>query len=331
MAALKYDIRPFQPGDEEGILATFNVVFGENDPAFVARTRAEWDWAFARNPAGQRIWVAECEGMIAAQCAALPYRVHVDGKDTSFTQGVDSMVHPEHRKGLRRPGLYVETAYPFFRQFGGHGADLLHYGWPVEPAWRIGRTFLGYEIVRTQIVHVREVEPGASALPPGIERMTRFDSGVGALYLRCRENWGASVIRDAVYLDWRFVERPGVRYHLLGARGADGVLRGYAVYRRAERPFPGAGLLMDWLVPDGDVEVGELLREAVLAQARADGARVVVAVFPEWTPWNARFQEWGFRLHTTQYLLIGIVQDPRYDTWWLRENWWVQLAELDVV
>jgi len=76
MAAAKYDIRPFRPGDEEGILATFNAVFGENDPSFVPRTRAEWDWAFARNPAGRRIWVAECEGVIAAQCAALPYRVY---------------------------------------------------------------------------------------------------------------------------------------------------------------------------------------------------------------------------------------------------------------
>jgi hypothetical protein len=331
MAAPKYDIRPFRPGDEEGILATFNAVFGENDPAFVPRTRAEWDWAFARNPAGQRIWVAECEGKIAAQCAALPYRVLLDGKEASFTQGVDSMVHPEHRRGLRRPGLYVETAYPFFRQFGGHGADLLHYGWPVEPAWRIGRTFLGYEIVRTQIVHARDVEPGEHALPPEVEQLEHFGEDVRALYLRCQVQWGASVIRDERYLDWRFLARPGVRYHVFAVRGADRALRGYAVYRRAERPFPGGGLIMDWLVPEDEPEVGELLREAVLAQARTDRAQAVLAVFPEWTPWNQRFQEWGFRLHTTPYLLIGIVQDPRYDTWWLRENWWVQLAELDVV
>jgi len=330
MAAPKYDIRPFRPGDEERILATFNLVFGENDPAFVPRTRAEWDWAFARNPAGQRIWVAECEGVIAAQCAALPYRVFIDGREASFTQGVDSMVHPEHRKGLRRPGLYVETAYPFFRQFGGFGADVLHYGWPVEPAWRIGRTFLGYEIVRTQIVHVRDVEPG-HASPREVVPLERFGDDARALYQRCRTGWGASVIRDAAYLNWRFLERPGVRYQVLGVRAADGSLRGCAVYRRAERPFPASGLVMDWLVPDDEPEVGEALREAVLARAHADGARAVLAVFPEWTPWNERFQEWGFRLHTTQYLLIGIVQDPRYDTWWLRENWWYQLAELDVV
>jgi hypothetical protein len=331
MPAPKYDIRPFRSGDEDKILATFNAVFGENDPAFVPRTRAEWDWAFARNPAGQRIWVAECEGVIAAQCAALPYRVRVDGRETSFTQGVDSMTHPEHRKGLRRPGLYVETAYPFFRQFGGHGADLLHYGWPVEAAWRIGRTFLGYEIVRTQVVHALEVADGAREVPRGVERLKRFEPAVEALYLRCARAWGASTIRDARYLNWRFRERPGVDYHVFAARDGRGDLAGYAVYRRAERPFPGGALIMDWLVPEDEPELGAALSEACLAQARADGARALIAVFPEWTRWYERFQEWGFRLHTTQYLLIGIVQDPRYDTWWLREHWWVQLAELDVV
>ena len=331
MAAPKYDIRPFRPGDEEGILATFNAVFGENDPAFVPRTRAEWDWAFARNPAGQRIWVAECEGVIAAQCAALPYRVMLDGREASFTHGVDSMVHPEHRKGLRRPGLYVETAYPFFRQFGGYGSDLLHYGWPVEPAWRIGRTFLGYEIVRTQLVHALEPGDGPRDVPRGVERIERFGPTVEALYRRCSRSWGASVIRDERYLNWRFFERPNARYVGFAVRGSDGSLRGYAVYRRADRPFPGGGLILDWLVPEDELEVGVLLREALRVQARLDGAHALLAVFPEWTPWNLRFQEWGFRVHSSPYLLIGIIQDPRYDTWWLRENWWVQLAELDTV
>jgi hypothetical protein len=95
--------------------------------------------------------------------------------------------------------------------------------------------------------------------------------------------------------------------------------------------MPGAGLFMDWLVPEDDAEAGALLCDAVLAEARADGARAALGVFPEWSAWNERFQEWGFRVHTSDYLLIGIVQDPRYDTWWLRQNWWVQLAELDVV
>ena len=143
-----YDIRPYRPGDEHGILETFNVVFGEGDADFEPRTLAEWEWAFVRNPAGRRLWVAEHEGAIVAQCAALPYRVRIDGRESSITQGVDSMVHPDHRRGLRRPGLFVATAKPFFAEFRGPAKDVLHYGWPVEPAWRIGEslfTLRGHE------------------------------------------------------------------------------------------------------------------------------------------------------------------------------------------
>ncbi len=326
-----YDIRPYRPGDEHGILETFNVVFGEGDPDFRPRSMEEWRWAFEANPAGRRIWVAEHEGKIVAQCAALPFRVHVDGRRSSITQGVDSMVHPEHRRGLRRPGLFVATAKPFFREFRGPDKDVLHYGWPVEPAWRIGKTFLGYQIVRTQTVLFRTPPPGPTELPEGVERLSRFDDDVEALYDRCAADWGLSVVRDATYLNWRFVEHPRFRYRILGVRAADGALRAYAVFRKADTPRPESGLIMDWLVRPDDVEAGELLRDALLAQARADGAAHTIGVFPDWSPWFDRFQTWSWDVYGSDYLLIGIVQRPRHDTWWLRENWWYQLAELDAI
>lgn len=220
----KYEIRPFREGDEGSLIECFNAVFGENDENFQARVRSEWDWAFVKNPAGRRIWVAEHEGQVVAQCAALPYRVHIDGREHSFTQGVDSMVHPDHRRGLRRPGLFVATARPFFEQYGGFGGDILHYGWPVEPAWRIGKTFLGYEIIRTQTIHFRDMDPGPSDLPTGVERVERFDDSVEKLYDRCRSHWGASTRRDADYLNWRFVDCPRADYDIFGVRNTSGEL-----------------------------------------------------------------------------------------------------------
>ena len=61
-----YVIRPYAKGDEHGILATFNAVFAEGKEDFVPRTLDQWRWAFEDNPAGQRIWVAEKDGDIAA-------------------------------------------------------------------------------------------------------------------------------------------------------------------------------------------------------------------------------------------------------------------------
>ena len=330
----EYNMRPYQEGDAQGILETFNTVFGENHPDFVPRTMAQWKWSFDENPAGKRIWLAECEGQIAAQCAALPYRVWIDGQPSSFTQGVDSMVHPDHRRGLRRPGLFVATARPFFKQFTGPGQDILHYGWPVEPAWRIGRTFLGYEIVHTQSVHFRANGEGPTESPEGVERITAFGPDAERLYERCREQgskpWGASVIRDAAYLNWRYITNPHHKYDIFGVRRA-GELVGFAAYRRADAPRPNSGLIMDWLVPEDEPEVAELLREAVLAQSRRDQTDALIVVFPAWSYWHRKFQEWNWTLAPSNYLLIGIIQNPKYDTYWLRENWWYQLSELDAV
>ena len=325
-----YDIRPYRPGDEHGILETFNVVFGAEDPEHVPRTMDEWEWAFARNPAGRRIWVAEKDGRIAAQCAALPYRVWIDGARSTITQGVDSMVHPDHRRGLRRPGLFVLTARPFFEQFSGPGQDILHYGWPVEPAWRIGKTFLGYEIVRTQTILFANPGEGSLEPPDGVERVTRFDDEFERLYDACRVDWGLSTLRDAAYLNWRYVDNPRFDYHIFAVR-AEGRLKGYAIFRKADHPLPDSGLVVDWLVPPDDIETGELLGEAILAQSRADRVQATLAVFPDWSPWFQCFQKWSWTVYPSDYLLIGIIQHPRYDTWWLRRHWWYQLGELDAV
>jgi len=138
------------------------------------------------------------------------------------------------------------------------------------------------------------------------------------------------VIRDAAYLNWRFFDNPRFSYRVLAVR-REGRLVGYAVFRKADSPLADSGLIMDWLVEEDDLETAELLREAVLAQARIDGAVNVLAVFPDWSSWYERFQVWDWQVYASDYLLIGIVQNPRYDTWWLRANWWYQLAELDTI
>ena len=122
-----YDIRPYAAGDEQGILATFNCVFGEDDPSFEPRTLADWEWTYRRNPSGTRVWVAVRDGLVAAHYASQPNRVRVEGKERIFGQILDSMVHPEHRQGLKRPGLFVETARCMLDATCGPDKDLVTY------------------------------------------------------------------------------------------------------------------------------------------------------------------------------------------------------------
>ena len=114
-------------------------------------------------------------------------------------------------------------------------------------------------------------------------------------------------------------------------RDAEGVLRGYAVYKFGDWVLPNMGLVVDWLVPYDEPEVAELLLRAVQARAAADGAAVAATIFPEWAPWFAWIQERGFLVHPSHYFMVARNFERRYDMLWLRDHWWYQLADTDLV
>lgn len=329
-----YDIRPLQPGDETSLLETFNLVFGANDPAFVPRTLAEWRWAFERNPAGQRVFVALHAGRVVAQYAALPVRMWIGGTERVFAQIVDSMVHPEHRSSAARSSLFVETARAFFAHYGGPAKDLVHFGWPTARALRVGERELGYTTLRTQLVLLRELEtPRAAAEPrasPAVE-LAQFDHQAKWLWERCADSYRASAIRDAAYLNWRFVEHPGRIYVRHGVSDSSGVLRGVCCARRAELAGRKPWVIADWLVPPDEPAVGESLLDATLRSAGEAGASEIAVLVPEWSAWFHWFQEHGFLAQATPYRTIARPFHPRFDLNWLRSNWWYQLGDSDLV
>ena len=170
----------------------------------------------------------------------------------------------------------------------------------------------------------------AHAIPAAVV-LERLDEQALWLYERCAGEFGASIVRDASYLTWRYLEHPCRGYKLFGARDGGGILRGLAVYRKS-RLFGGdLGLIADWLVPPAEVEVGEHLLRALVAQAREDHVEALVVLFPEWSRWFEHFQELDFRVHPTDYLTVARSFDPRIDMHWLRASWWYQLGDFDLV
>jgi len=323
------EIRPVQPEDAAAVNRSFNEVFSAAGLDRPARTLPGWRWAYERNPAGRRAFVALDGDRVVAQFAALPVRTLLDGGEVVFSQGVDSFALPSHRGGAGA-SAFVRTARAFFDAYGG-SPDTLLYGWPSERAWRLGKQVLGYEAVRTQPALVQPLDTTTRGDPPQVEQLTTLDHQARWLFERCAGDFAAAALRDDAFLTWRFLEHPEVRYELLGVRDLEGILRGLAVYRLGAASFDGLGLVVDWLVPPGESEVGALLLEALLARSRRDGARALAAWLPEWSPWFGGFQEKGFRVHPTPWRLALKTFTRRIDAAWLREGWWFTLADSDLV
>jgi hypothetical protein len=259
--------------------------------------------------------------------------MHLEGEPAYFSQAIDSMTDPKYRRGLKKPGFFVLTGYPYAANYGGPppDGDVIMWGLPVPMAWRVGKTFLKYEIVRVQnklVADPARVVDGA-AQGVEVEEVERFPEEVVRLSERAGAEHGAIAVRDRAQLDWRFCEHPENTYRI-GLARKGGELAGYAVYRKGAFDGDEGGLVCDWLVPGGEGPVAVALRAWLLERTRADSAERLTAVFPDTVPEWLAFQWAGFRVRPTRYFVVGRNYVPRYRMPWLHQHWYYTLGDSDL-
>jgi len=330
-----FTLREYEVGDEAEILDSFNRIFGGVDVTFQPRTMEYWRWQFLENPSGSRILLALTDdGRVAGQFGAVIQRMRFDGRHALFSQGVDHMSDPAFRRSLKRGSLLAILGNTIARLHGGPGPDQdsLMWGAPVPAAWRVGKTFVRYEIIRTQLkLTVAPVEVRvAAASGVDVEEVTRFPENVVDLFDRAAEPHGAIAVRDKPQLDWRYTQRPARTYRIALARRA-GELVGYAVYAKGDFDgCEGEGLVCDWLVPPRETAAAHALRAWLAGRARADGVERLTALFPDTVAEWHDFQAAGFRAAPTRYFIIGRQYVRGFDMFWLHRHWYYTLGDTDL-
>jgi hypothetical protein len=270
------------------------------------------------------------DGRVVSQYAGLGQRVALSGSRVRANLAVDSLSDPD-RRGLQHPGPFVRTGRVFAPHFGGRspGADAFMWGLPDPPAWRIGRTFLGYQVVRNLNRLVRAPEAPSAGAAGAAHEVESVPAGVDELFERVAAERGALVVRDRAHLRWRYFEHPHLRYRM--AVFGDGTPpRGLAVYRAGVLDGEPSGILCDWLVPAADTRAADALRAWALAAAQGDGLPLA-AVFPEITPEFPAFQRAGFRVRATKRTLVARSYRRDISVDWLRAHWYLTLGDTDLV
>lgn len=316
-------IGPYAPGDEHEIVRVFNKVFAQN------RTIEQWNWEYAQNPAGLHVQLAKLpEGQVLSQFGGVPRVMRVRGSTACFGEIVDSMTDPDFRHGLKKPGLFASTCYEFVERFGRPDGEVIMYGLPNPPAFRVGRALLGY-------VHLYDVQLMSAAavvepLHAGCSTAREYPPDWSAFEERVATQHEVMTRHDASYMTWRYLQRPDARYVLFFLRDEQGVLFAHAVLRHAWLGQPTtaiAELLVDRDHPRA-MEAATLVRTAA---ALAGSERVQAFVRPDSQEWIG-LASVGWQPEPSQFRFVARSYDAeRIAIDWLRDAWSVSLGDFDIV
>jgi hypothetical protein len=332
-------VRPYQAGDEQAILATFNRVFARADPAFVPRTIEHWRWLYAENPCGTRVMIAvEDGGEVLAQYAGLPVRARLAGRDAIFCQAVDSMSARDERPGLARRGLFGTCCEAFRAAWSGESGEtgaerhVFAYGLPAASAWRVGKAQLGYGFLREGFVHELDVDRAVfrDAEHVDVREIERFGPETDELFERVAREHEAIVVRDARYLNWRFADAPGRPYEAaiadVGGRAA-----GLAVWRSGAFEGRSGGLVCEWMVPAEERDAARALHAWLVRRTQASGTTRLFAHAAQHSRAWQELQEQGFRVRRARNLWAAHSHSRAHPLRWFARHFHVTLGDTDLV
>jgi len=252
---------------------------------------ARYEWLYCKNPDGvARAWVA-CTGdagMIVGVAAAFPRRIHSRGKEIRGYVLGDFCVHPDYRSLGPAVALQKWVLEDLSREDAGFVFDFPSISMlaiyrrlriePQESVIRFAKLLRADRQIRKRITYkaaertlsvaanaalrIRDVGMGRSS-----EWTTREESiPCGEEFTLAFQQWGTRMgtcaDRSAEYLNWRFLQHPQRRYHLLTAR-KKGRLCGYLIYDWSGED----GTVVDLLAEEDQV-CKELLIETIAIMRR---------------------------------------------------------------
>lgn len=307
---MSYELAAYRPAQREDYLRLLREAWGES-----AMSGDEFDWWFGRNPAGSLMSVAKREDRVIAVAGHSLSRMVVDGEERLATFSV----HATTDASARGQGIFpaLERRHEEQAQAQGGAIALAFASRPTAPIFLgpLGWTEVGRLRIWARPFPRIRLKPSNTVLRgrnrrrtrgsrasntvlQGIEVLERFDHEGDAAV-----GWPNHVVRDAAYLNWRYLDSPR-DYRAFSSVG------GYAVLgHKRHRGQPIA------LVADLVGEPKPLLRSCLAATR--PGTRALFALpAPEH---RAAYASFGFApsplsLHFIGKALAGRL-DPDPRTW----------------
>jgi len=300
------EYRPYDPSrDTAALEKLFRESFPESYSAGVFGRYQKW---MNGSPAGPGIQlVADDRGRLAGALSYVRQRLCGFGRTYLGALATNAMTSDDYR----RRGLYRNLSRYGFEVLGSFGADFV-YGYTVRPGVLRAELRIGYHIIGDSRVLAYPLQPvrvaaskapwlgAAGGLSPlfraasasflrhrlrrvsghgavRVEEVTGFDPRVDELIGARRALPRFEVLRDAAYLNWKYVEyyKGSERFRLFLALEGPRVV-GFSVCGRLDmNGLDGAAILDMGSLPDRELEVSGALLAAAAHWAMDSGAEVL--------------------------------------------------------
>ena len=321
-----YTVRAAAPGDESAILELFASSF------HVQRSLEHWRWKYRQNPYGNgRISLAFSPAReLVGQYCAYPVRLYRRSAGTAVIHQVGDTMTARAARGIGRgpTSVYARAARHFYAAFC-RGRVAFNYGFNTGNIQQLSIRFADAH----KVAEVSYWELDTTSWTPRRGRLRRWLDGyldgykvreIGSaqemgpsfddLYASTRDSYDSLIERDRRYLGWRYLERPDVRYRVLGVERR-GRCVGWGVFARRDRDL----IWGDALFAVDHAGAARELLQAALRDAGDPRPERVVAWFsahPSW--WSSTLLELGFEARPepqTLGLMVVPFLDPDAPRW----------------
>ena len=211
----QFSIAPYEPAHRADYLRLLHDAWGDG-----ALSGDEFDWWFARNPAGSLMSVAQTDGRVIGVASHSLYRMVLEGEERLATFSV----HATTEDSARGQGIFpaLERRHEEQAEERGAAVVLAFASKPTEPIF-LGP--LGWTEVGRLRIWARPL-PGLLRPRSRAEPVDRF-----AFERDVAATWPNHIVRDAAYLNWRYLGSPrgyrafahGDGYAVLGHKRHRGV------------------------------------------------------------------------------------------------------------
>jgi NAD(P)-dependent dehydrogenase (short-subunit alcohol dehydrogenase family) len=336
-------------------------VFAFQAHAFPQRRSAliapRWRWMFVdsarRLGLEPRVWLARDEQRIVGHMGTIPVRLKLGPEERETGWLVETMVLQSHRDRAVGSRLMVQAHddFPFALSLG-QTAEMreiqLRLGWkqvaplqtarlllrpenvlkgklPTPVAWAAGLGVRASAAVRDALRDRTRIE---------VREITRFNSDHDALWDRAARDVGCAVVRDASYLNWKYVDQPGQEFVRLELREGDSLTAvGVLMFRDPDDAYRyRRAFLVDLVVPlSNQRRVAELIQAACATAAERNADALLCLHVGK--PLTDALRGCGFNLRAPErYLLVdpGALDAPSRAHVLSADEWFVTHGDSDI-